>query len=69
VNDVRFEAAEETLQELGSTTGSSTPRTGGSPGTAAYRHVLTAEGDRPVGTDWPDLIISLADLWRRRSVT
>jgi len=31
----------------------------------AYRHVLTAEGNTQlIPTDWPDLIIPLADLWR-----
>jgi len=30
-----------------------------------YRHVLTAEGDTQlIPGDWPDLTISLADLWR-----
>src|SRR5262245_217399 len=29
-----------------------------------YQHALTAEGNRPMATDWPDLTITLADLWR-----
>ena len=30
-----------------------------------YRHALTAEGDTQFACpEWPDLIISLADLWR-----
>ena len=30
----------------------------------AYRHIVTAEGDALMPTDWPDLTIVLADLWR-----
>jgi hypothetical protein len=30
-----------------------------------YRHVLTGEGNSQLTTaEWPDLTISLADLWR-----